>query len=166
MLVEHPSDLQVGESGWNSRGAYLRAYKKQQAELSAKSNLESKIAEFQAQGGSNRSESRLPSNLDNPYCGSYLQRALRAQQPEEAAQVEKQSLIPALSPEEFRTAKDAWEWYFYPHTLSDDRRKWAMKFAAALRLALPQETYSGLDDVRRSLIIRLIESEDAVKRFS
>jgi hypothetical protein len=157
----NPSGDEISAAGHSSHASYHRARKKAQR----LSDWENRNAENTVQVDS-RPNGGLDASLDHAYPGSYLARALRAQQSEEAAQVEKPSLIPALSPEEFRTAKDAWEWYFYQYTLSDDRRKWIMKFGIALRLALPQETWQGLDDVRRSLIIRLIESEDAVKRFS
>jgi len=68
LLKEHPTDLEVGESGWNSRAAYRRAYLRQQSELSARSNLESKVTEFRAQGGEDRSGSRFnPPHLQGDY---------------------------------------------------------------------------------------------------
>ncbi len=153
-----PTNDEIYASPFSSHQAYHRARRKASKLQAWSDQNEQRRTEVEPRG------SRLPGHLDNPYVGSYTQRALQPVTAE-VAQV-KPSLIPALSPSSFKDAKDAYEWYQYPHTLSDDRRKWVMKFAVALRLALPQETWQGLDDTRKTLINVLIESEDARTKFS
>jgi hypothetical protein len=164
MLKEHPTDLEVGESGWNSRAAYLRAYRRQQSELSAKSNLESKSAEFQASGGTERSSGRLPQHLDNPYPGSYTQRAFRPTQSE--AQVAPATQIPALTPQAEKEAKDNYQMFWYPYTTSLDAKRYGMRFAAAIGIVHPQEVWDTLDPVRQNIIKASLNSTEAKARFA
>jgi len=153
----NPSGDEVKAAGYESHAAYHRARKRQ-----------AKLDQWQARNDENSTApleraSRLPAHLDNPYPGSMSQRALRPAQSEE--QASKPSLIPALNPAEFHDAKNAFEWFHYPHTLSDDRKKWALRFGVALRLCMPGETWAGLDVTRRNLVLSLISSEDARQKF-
>lgn len=162
--MEESLDTQAWKAGYSSVPAFLRAQKRQKKLDDWQAKNDRTLAESEAQGITGRyGRSSMPD--DRPYPGSYLQRATQPQQALTQEQP-KPSLIPALSPVSFKDAKDAYEWYQYPHTLSDDRRKWVMKFAVALRLAIPGETWQGLDDTRKNLINVLIESEDARTKFS
>jgi hypothetical protein len=157
-IMEENLDTQAWKAGYSSVPAFLRGQKRAK-----------KLADWQQRNDENSTatserSSRLPQHLDRPYCGSYTQRALHPAQSEEA-QVAKSSPIPALSPQEFHEAKTAFEWFNYQHTLSDDRKKWALRFGVALRLVLPQESWVGLDMTRRNLVLSLINSEDARQKF-
>jgi hypothetical protein len=154
----NPSGDEISAAGHSSHASYHRARKRQER-LDAWENRNAANSTAPSERAS-----RLPAHLDHEYCGSYTQRALHQVQ-QEAAPAPPPSLIPALSPQDEKDARDAYEWYFYPHTLSDDRKRWAVKFAAALHLVVPGETWAGLDSVRRNIITQIIESAEAKVRF-
>ncbi len=161
--MEESLDTQAWKAGYSSVPAFLRAQKRQKKLDDWQARNDQTLAESEEQGITGRyGRSSLDSTTDRPYPGSYLQRAT---QPQALQEQPKPSLIPDISPAEYKDAKDAYEWILYPHTLSDDRRRWIMKFAVALRLAIPGETWQGLDDTRKSLVTRLLNSEDAKLKF-
>jgi hypothetical protein len=156
-MTEENLDTQAWKAGYSSVPAFLRAQKKAK-----------KLADWQARNDENSTAtseraSRLPAHLDRPYCGSYTQRALQPEEQTEAKDSQA-TRIPASIDE--KAAKDAYEWYFYPHNLSDDRKRWAVKFGIALGFCIQGEAWSTLDQTRKDLILNILNSEEAAKRFS
>ena len=156
-MTEENLDTQAWKAGYSSVPAFLRAQKKAK-----------KLDQWQQRNDENSTatserSSRLPQHLDRPYCGSYTQRALHPVLEEQTeAQV---TTIPALSPSDEKDAREAYGWYFYPHTLAYERGQWSLKFGIALRLAVSQENWATLDQTRKNLILNLLNSEEAATRF-
>ena len=161
MLVEHPTDQQIYDSDYRHAGrqGYKRAYLKQQRLAKwEQRNAENTVQVDSRSGG-------LDASLNNPYPGSYLARALRAQQPEEAAQAAPATRIPALSPSDEKEAKENYQMYYYPHTDSFNAKKYAQRFGAALHIIV-HEQWDSLDATRKGIIETILHSDEARQKFS
>lgn len=158
-LVEHPTDQQIYDSEYRHAGrqGYKRAYLKQQrlAKWQSRNDENTVVVDSRPSGG-------LDASLDHAYPGSYLARALRAQQPEEPAASAPVTRIPANIDE--RSAQSSYETYHDRWTLSLERNEALVRFGIALNLAIPGE--KRLDQTRTDLILRLINSAEAANRFS
>jgi hypothetical protein len=147
----NPTNDEVYASPFASHAAYHRARKRQ-----------AKLDQWQQRNDENSTaserSSRLPAHLDNPYPGSMSQRALHPQ----SEQASKPSLIPELSPSDEKFARDAWSMYHDKFCDSFNDKRFLQRFAVALHLAIPDEV---LDDTKKALAVRLIESQDAYKKF-
>ena len=162
-LVEHPTDQQIYDSEYRHAGrqGYKRAYLKQQ-----------RLAKWQSRNAENtvqidgRPSGGLDASVNNPYPGSYLARALRAQQPEEAAQAAPGTRIPVLSPSDEKDARQAFETYHYQWTLLRERQEAAVTYGVALGICIKGEVWKNIDQTRRNILETLINSAESQSRFS